>query len=307
MDWTVYWFMLPACVAIASVAMFSGISGAALLTPLFLIGFPLLDVPTLAAVQAIALALFLETFGFGSGVVGYWRRRLPDWGLVRALLVVTVPLGVLGAILAKQAPADLLKAIYALVMFAVAVVLFLEYQRIRDRSPMAAMAGGSPEAGDAEDGGVEGPRELVASDGRRFTYFVHGVDSARGLSGAGALLAGLVSTGVGEATMPNLVGRMKLPLAVAAATSTVVVAGTVVGTALTHLVQLTIDGGLGATPWNLVVWAVPGAIVGAQIGSRLQGRIDDGHTALFFSIVFALVGAAFLAMVTVLGARFDTG
>jgi uncharacterized membrane protein YfcA len=35
MDWTVYWFMLPACVLIASVAMFSGISGAALLTPLF--------------------------------------------------------------------------------------------------------------------------------------------------------------------------------------------------------------------------------------------------------------------------------
>lgn len=47
MDWSVYWFMLPACILIASVAMFSGISGAALLTPLFLIGFPLLDVPRL--------------------------------------------------------------------------------------------------------------------------------------------------------------------------------------------------------------------------------------------------------------------
>lgn len=298
MDWTVYWFMLPACVLIASVAMFSGISGAALLTPLFLIGFPLFEVPTLTAVQAIALALFLETFGFGSGVIGYWRRRLPDWGLVRALLVVTIPLGVVGALLAKQAPAELLKTIYALVMFAVAAVLFSEYLRIRDRG-LPAIAGGSPEAdADPTPGGVasgpgttEGPRELVDSDGRRFSCTVSGVESARGLSGCGALLAGLVSTGVGEATMPNLVRRMKLPLAVAAATSTVVVAGTVVGTALTHLTQLTIDGGLGATPWNLVVWAVPGAIVGAQVGSRMQGRVDDGHTALFFSLLFAVVGS----------------
>ncbi len=29
LDWTVYWFMLPICIVIASVAMFSGISGAA--------------------------------------------------------------------------------------------------------------------------------------------------------------------------------------------------------------------------------------------------------------------------------------
>jgi len=45
MDWTVYRFMLPACVVIAATAIFSGISGAAPLTPLFMIGFPLMGVP----------------------------------------------------------------------------------------------------------------------------------------------------------------------------------------------------------------------------------------------------------------------
>jgi hypothetical protein len=60
-DWIVYWFMLPACIGIASVAMFSGISGAALLIPLFLIGFPLLDVPQLTTVAAVGTALLLET------------------------------------------------------------------------------------------------------------------------------------------------------------------------------------------------------------------------------------------------------
>jgi len=80
-DWTVYWFMLPACVVIAGLAMFSGISGAAMLTPFFLIGFPLLSVPTLTTVAAIGTSLLLETSGFGSGVYGYLRRGLVDWKL----------------------------------------------------------------------------------------------------------------------------------------------------------------------------------------------------------------------------------
>jgi hypothetical protein len=42
MDWTVYRFMLPACVVIATTAIFSG---AALLTPLFMIGVALTGVP----------------------------------------------------------------------------------------------------------------------------------------------------------------------------------------------------------------------------------------------------------------------
>ena len=210
-----------------------------------------------------------------------------------------MPLGIAGAILASRAPADTLKLVYALVMFAVATVLYLEGRR-REEPAIAAIAGASPLA-DGED------RLVTASDGKRYAYRVHGVGSAMGLSGAGALLAGLVSTGVGEATMPNLVRRMRLPVAIAAATSTLVVAGTVIGAALTHLIQLTANGGLSATPWNLVVWAVPGAIVGAQIGSRLQGRFDEGRTALFFAALFLAIGVVFLAMVTVLGARFATG
>ena len=68
MDWFVYWFMFPACIVIASTATFSGISGAALMTPFFLIGFPLMGLPRLSTVAAIGAALFLETSGFGAGV-----------------------------------------------------------------------------------------------------------------------------------------------------------------------------------------------------------------------------------------------
>ena len=68
MDWTVYWFMFPACTVIAAIAIFSGISGAALMAQVFLVGFPLMGVPRLRTVAAIAAALFLETSDFGAGV-----------------------------------------------------------------------------------------------------------------------------------------------------------------------------------------------------------------------------------------------
>jgi hypothetical protein len=48
----------------------------------------------------------------------------------------------------------------------------------------------------------------------------------------------MISTGVGEATLPGLVRRSRFPLPVAAATSTVVVAGTVAGAASTQWSKL---------------------------------------------------------------------
>ena len=79
---------------------------------------------------------------------------------------------------------------------------------------------------------------------------------------------------------------------------------TVVGAATTHLVQLDIEGGLSAIPWNLIVWAVPGAIIGALIGTRLQGRVSERVARRFFSGLFGAIGIAFLLAFTVFIARF---
>jgi uncharacterized protein len=251
MDWTVYWFMLPVCIAIAGMAMFSGISGAAMLTPVFLIGFPLFDVPGLTTVEAVGTALLLETSGFGMGLYRYLSLRLVDLGTAWRLVAVTLPLGMLGAIASAQAPC-----------------------------PRRA-----------------GPR-VTARDGRQFTFCAHGIPGQQVLSGAGAFFAGLISTGVGEATLPGLVRRSRFPIAVAAATSTVVVAGTVVRAALTHMVQLAAEGGLAAIPWDLIVWAVPGAALGALLGTGLQGRVSPTATRWFFGALFLLIGTVFLLAFT---------
>lgn len=311
MDWTVYWFMFPVCIAVASVAMFSGISGAALLTPIFLIGFPLFDIPPLGVVAAIGSSLFLETFGFGTGVYRYLRLRLVDIETAKRLLAVTLPLGAIGALVARQVPADVIRIGYGIAMLALAWML----ASIEAAEASVPLAGGNghprPSTVSASERShgpcPEGePREIRAASGRMFRFCAHGLGLQRLFSGCGAFVAGLISTGVGEATLPGLVRRSHYPVAVAAATSTVVVAGTVVGAALTHLVQLYGEGGLTAIPWNLVVWAAPGAVVGAHLGTRLQGRVSESASRLFFAILFAAVGVAFLLAFTVFKARFGT-
>lgn len=305
MDWTVYWFMLPVCIVVASVAMFSGISGAALLTPTFLIGFPLFGVPELTVVAAIGTALILETSGFGMGVYRYLHFRLVDTRTALFLIAVTLPLGALGAIVAPHVPAQGLRLGYGVAMIVLGVVIFLEVRQGITRSRAAMATAGTPAAGPppaaADDGEL---REIVSREGTRYTYRAKGLPGQRLISGVGAFVAGMISTGVGEATMPPLVRRSGFPVAVAAATSTIVVAGTVVGAATTHAIQLMLEGGFSAVPWNLIAWAVPGALLGATIGTRLQGHIDERIAKIFFGFLFLAIGATFLLAFTVLIDRF---
>jgi uncharacterized membrane protein YfcA len=317
-DWTVYWFMLPVCIVIASVAMFSGISGAAMLIPVFLIGFPLFDVPRLSTVEAIGTSLLLETSGFGTGLYRYFRLRLVDTTTAWRLILLTLPLGMLGALTSAQAPVQALRLGYGAAMVGLAFLLVRETHA----APSQAATGTEAKAGSvnavAAPGAALAPavgtahlpcprgerRQITTAAGDMHVYCAHGLRGQQLLSGVGALFAGLISTGVGEATLPGLIRRSRVPVAVAAATSTVVVAGTVVGAALTHMVQLATHGGLAAIPWTLIVWAVPGAVAGAILGTGLQGKVSPRLTRWFFSGLFLIIGVTFLLAFTVFRASF---
>jgi len=283
MSWTVYWFMFPVCIVIATAAMFSGISGAALLTPTFLIGFPLFSVPRLGTVAAIGTSLFLETSGFGTGLYRYLRARLVDLETAKSLIFLCLPLGVLGSIAASHVPVDLLRIGYGVAMLGLAYILLHDTERRKHPAGGPTVGPGAPESAplvvcesdQAHPNCPQGAhRQLRAASGKVYDFCAHGLGLQRALSAGGALIAGMISTGVGEATLPPLVRRSKFPVPVAAATSTVVVACTVAGAAATHFVELVQHGGVSAIPWNLLVYAVPGAIIGAFIGTRLQGRVS---------------------------------
>ncbi|MEM7764255.1 MAG: sulfite exporter TauE/SafE family protein [Pseudomonadota bacterium] len=278
MDFTLYWFMFPVAVCVATAAMLSGIGGAALFTPIFILGFPLLgpEYPLQNTVAAIGTALLTETFGFTSGFFGYYRRRLIDFHLVRRFVVIAVPIAIVGAFVAHLVAEPVLIAGYAILVLIIAAVhLFV--------------AGGAV---------VDGPHgatvTLTDIDGNQYHYQrprLTATDSVA--TGIGSFMTGMLSVGIGEVIVPQLTKR-GVPVAVAVAAAVTIVIITVACASFTLVGQVVAAGGWSAVPWNLVCYSIPGVLIGGQIGPRLQGRVPQrsmeyGIAALFVVLAIAML------------------
>ncbi len=244
--------MLPACVVIATTAMLTGISGTAMLTPFLILVFPVIGVPVLTPAQAVGMALFTEFFGFASGVIGYRSERLIDYEMTKKLLVISIPAIVAFSLTANLVSSLLLRAVYGAMMLALAVYLALgSASSVRNRELKRL-----PEAVDRIQRKKEEPKERVVISKRHGEFRYKVCDRKSGLlaCGAGAAMEGLVSVGLGELLMPNLVRRCKIPVAVSAATSVFVIAVTVLAGSVVSVLALAQKGGIGAVPWNLVLY-----------------------------------------------------
>ena len=282
MDFTLYWFMFPVSILVATCAMLSGIGGAALFTPIFVLIFPLLGPEYVleSTMAAVTAALITQTFGFLSGFIGYYRRRLIDFQLALRILRVAVPVGIAGAFAAFLVRESVLLASYAILVAVLAVVMW------RNRPPSGA-----------EKYGLEGPpTKIVDSSGHEYAYRAPrlGVRSYA-LTGLGAFLTGMVSVGIGEVTISKLT-RKGLPIAVAAATSVLVVIVTVVFASTTLSMQLIRGGGWTAVPWDLLVYDIPGVLIGGQIGPRLQGKVAPHTMRRAIAILFVILATAMMTV-----------
>lgn len=75
------WWVFPAAVAFATIAVGSGVSGALFFSPFFMlaVGLP--------PAQAVGAGLLTEVFGMGNGLRSYVRQRLVDYATARWLLL----------------------------------------------------------------------------------------------------------------------------------------------------------------------------------------------------------------------------
>jgi len=152
-----YWYLFPISIVIASVAKGAGIGGATFFSPLFVLGLGL------SPQVAIGTALITEVFGFASGVSAHARARTIDWRLARGLAIASVPLAVVGSLLAGLANPDLLKLVLGVGLIGIAVA----FLRHPDEDAEDA-------AIDRGEGVVE-PNEthsITARDGTVFDYAV---------------------------------------------------------------------------------------------------------------------------------------
>ena len=290
-DWTIYWFMFPVGIMVATSAMLSGIGGAAMFTPLFLIIFPLLgpDYPFPSIAAAIGVALFTETFGFSSGFVGYYRKKLIDFKSAIPFIAVGVPIAIIGAILLTQLKEfeDTLRGAYALLM------LIIAWEILKLHTPPPEI---SDDATEDPEGGANGSarpiREVTDRTGHTYRYRQPRQGKGAAATGIGGFLTGLLGVGIGEVVMPQLVKRNHVPVPVAAATSVFIVIVVVASASFTQISALVAEGGMKAVPWNALVYMIPGVIIGGQIGPWLQGRIAQRTMEKAIAYLFLVIGVA---------------
>ena len=95
------------------------------------------------------------------------------------------------------------------------------------------------------------------------------------------------------AALPQFTRRFCMPMPVAAGTSVATVVAVAAAAVSSQIV--TAGDTLGAVPWNLVVYTVPGVVIGGQIAPRLQGKVPQRTTELVFATLFGSIGVLFLA------------
>ena len=287
MDWTQYWFMFPVAMCIATSAMLSGIGGAALFIPIFVIIFPLLgpEYP-LATSAEIGAALMTEVFGFSSGFVGYYRKRLIDFKSALPFICVSVPVAIAGALMfgILQEQEVLLKGAYAVLMLILCPII------LRHTPPRDMLS--ELDDNDAVNAQSE-IREITGRNGQTYRFR----KPKQGFIGAfftsiGSFLTGFLGVGVGEVILPQLVKRNHVPVAIAAATSVLTVIVTIASASFTQIAALIDAGGLSAVPWNLVCYTIPAVIIGGQIGPLLQGRIAQRKLEKAIALLFGIIGLA---------------
>jgi len=262
------WFMFPVGVAFATIAMMAGIGGAVLFAPFFML------VLKLEPVVALGAGLAIEFFGFSSGVIGYWRKKAICFPVVRRLVMFTVPATAVGVLLGRLIPAVALQAMLA------ALLVYLAYQFLasgRDRRPKHPRATGVLPI--ADPGGVSA--------------------TIKGASLVGGLLVGMISAGLGEINEFNFLRRMKLPVAAASATSVFLVALSATVGASFHAYFLATEGTATdfSDVFSVLVFTVPGVILGAQVGVRLAGVIDAVLMGRFIGGLFAVLAVLTLLLV----------
>jgi len=270
--------MLPVSTLVATTAMLTGIGGAAIFIPIFLIVFPLLgpEYVIVGHASAISVALLTQSFGLSSGLVRYWYRGLIDFNLAKRFLRVSVPSAILGSIVAQYLAIEPFKIFYGILMFSLAFLLLYNQKIIHNSIKKLSIFN----------------REHTIQKMDSPNIPVINPKKDRTAAAIGGTLTGITSVGTGEVIMPHLFKSCNVSIPVSAATSVLVVLVTVVSASLTHLLFLLFNEGLEAVPWDLLFYTIPGVIIGGQIGAKIQRNSLSEKIKKLIPVLFLIIGSS---------------
>jgi uncharacterized membrane protein YfcA len=243
-------------------------------------------------------AIVFATVALGSGVEGatffspsYARRRLIDYRMGGTLLAVSIPAALIGTYAAHYVADDILKTTLGVGLVAVAASFI--------RAPGKEIVAQIDRANRQSPERAERCRQT--NDGDEICYTVFSRTEGMLSGGIGGLFIGMVSTGLGELNGYLFLQRCRIPARIAIATSVFVVALTALTASVGHVTTLMQAGGETLHRLtNLLLFTVPGVLIGGQIGPAVSERIPErtmelGMGLLFLTVSLILLGEVALA------------
>ncbi|MBI1987050.1 MAG: sulfite exporter TauE/SafE family protein [Nitrospinae bacterium] len=253
----------------AILANMTGIEGGMIFVPLFILLFGL------SPQEAAGVSMATMVFGLGAGSLAYARQGRIDGRLGLALLVVSLPGTILGALLTPHLSARALELLLGLLLVP------LGFRIILRREP--------DKAGPAGQKSSEGWRRVWRDrGGTEFRYVVRRLPLGLLIYLFVGLVAGLLGIGGGAIKVPTLILLLGLPPHIAVATSVFTMAWTALAGGLAH-------GAIGHVLPIYVLYLVPGVLLGSQVGARLARRVPAATLMKLLGGMVVLIGLTILA------------
>ncbi len=284
--WFEYWYIFPVAMAICLTVCTVGIEGAVLFVPFFTLVFPLLIAP-LEPVQAVAIGLITEVFGFISALIAWWRAGLIDLTIGKRSALLSVPFALVGGFVSYLLPSWLLLAVIGLAMAMIGLQLW------QFRMDAALDGEESPPA----------PTERVPSNptstaaaferrmrdrwGREYVYRYREDGRRLGVVGFGGLFEGLAGFGIGVMGVGDLILR-RIPIRVAIGTSHAIIAVTAIAAAVPHVYEVTVAE--RPLPWNVIAMTVPAVTITAQASSYVAGYLPQDLMKKIIAALLVILG-----------------
>jgi uncharacterized membrane protein YfcA len=201
---------------------------------------------------AVLSSLIIQSAGMGSGTAAYGRLKRIDYRLAARLLVLTAPGIALGAYVTRIISPGHLELILGLLTLTTAFLFVSANQHYHD----------------------DGQMRIKRDDARPYLGFISLL----------AIVSGMLSISIGEWLIPIMRSKLALRMSVAVATSIATIFGTCLLGAASHAL-------MGNQPqWSVIGWAVPGVLIGGQIGPRLTERINERKLKDLFVFLLTLIG-----------------
>jgi hypothetical protein len=131
------------------------------------------------------------------------------------------------------------------------------------------------------------------SKGKKCYKISHSKEPIYFLSALGGLFLGLLSAGLGEINEYNFIKRIKMHTSVASGTSVFIVIVTALVASISHFIYFFthLNMEIIFEVLSIFIFAVPGVIIGAQIGVKIAEKASTDLIKKFLFVLFIIIGS----------------